>query len=62
MSKIEKMTIQDQLRYLAQRMAEGATVEEIAIELKVCKLAIENTMKLIEDIVKPFREKWEGNQ
>lgn len=62
MSKIEKMTIQDQLRYMAQRMAEGTTAEEIAIELKVCKLAIENTMKLIEDIVKPFQEKWEGNQ
>lgn len=50
MNTMENVSTQDRLRYVAKRISEGAGTDEIAIELKAPKLAIENTVKLIQDL------------
>ena len=48
---VEERSAPDNIRFVARRIAAGISVEEIAAELEVHKLFIENTVKFINEIV-----------
>ena len=51
MSTNENFNAEENIRLCARRIAEGKSLEEIAAEIGVPKLMIENTAKFIADIV-----------
>lgn len=53
---MERLNTYDKIREVARLYAEGATITEIAKDFDVPKIAIENTIELIRDIVEEINK------